>query len=304
MIARSVLKGPSPVSVQSSAEDPERRFYTVRECGVDWLTATAFERGGGIRLQELGSRLLAAESRCGVDVRQWQFEQFSGLNGGQIAVGQGDGMIIVRLSSALAFQHWRKVYRLCDSLSRIDFQVTIEGVCDGPSFIRDRHEEAKGHVAAWKLKPEVLIRDSNRTGPTLYLGTRKSAWMGRVYDKFVESKLEDYAGCIRFELQFNKRLAKTVAHELSSNSFEGATGLAIINEKLSRRGIRRPWADGATLPVGSPRKRGTDDDRLRWLQSQVAPAISRLVAAGKLQEVLESLELDHLVQRTNDPWGS
>jgi hypothetical protein len=265
--------------------------FSIKETGVDWITATCRDVDLQDRFKQLGYALLQTQAELGEQVKPWSFEGFHGLNGHHVAFGEQPEMCIMRLSSGVAWSYWRKCYELATNVSRIDFQVTVEGVPDCRKVILTQHRNALKHVEGWTKPPEVDLRLSNRRGPTLYLGVRQSDYFGRVYDKGRESKLDHYAGCVRTELQCNGRAARRAAHEIYHRGLSPSECEPYVAEFFRRRGCSRLWREAAGLTFCSPRSRTTNLRRLLWIRNQVAPAVQSLIDSGLLPEVLDALGL-------------
>ena len=264
---------------------------------MDWITVTCNDADSRQEFDNVGYSLLAGEASDGNEVKPWSMKGFEGLNGGQISVGKRGDMSLIRLSSKLAWANWRKPYELCTNCSRIDFQVTVSAVPQIDEFLRDREREAWTHASRFKRPPEVSFRFSNRTGSTLYLGARTSNSFARLYNKWSESKLDHYEGCVRCEVQFQNGLAQRTAFGLSRAQDEAVAISGTVSSWIQTRGVSRLFTAIDGKLISCPRSRSTTARRLAWLDTQVRPAVSSLLETCTLDQVLKALGLDQALSR-------
>ena len=292
-----------PLNGQVSCGPPSSTYH-IMECGVDWLTATCEPSEGQTRFNEKAYSLLHNQHGLGEDMKPWSMSGFEGLRSGGVGFAKREGTSMVRLSGHMAFAHWRKFGELATNVSRIDLQVTIRGVSDPPALVLQHHKEALDHVAQWAKPPTVDLRLSNRSSPTLYLGRRVSDRFGRVYDKGNESGETHYQGCVRYEWQFNGKSGWQMSRTILRSGREPVEVIPFVAGQCLRRGLSPTFTTSAGCLLTSPRKRGTDDDRLEWLARQVAPAVQELISRGKLTSVIMALRLqDYIGSSMDGPIG-
>lgn len=274
--------------------------YPIKDAGVDWLTVTCREGETKSRFDELGYSLLHVESELGGKIVPWNFERFEGLNAGQIAMGQREDLSMIRMSSACAWSNWRRAFELATNCSRIDLQVTFREVPEVDALILESHKAALDHANARKRPTEVDLRLSNRRGPTLYLGVRQSTRFGRLYNKFRESKLTHYEGCVRAEMQVNGKGANFCGRALLQSSRSPDAVIPYVSSFFLSRGIRPCWPYKEEYMFHIPRSRSNAGKRLTWLRTQVAPAVQQLISDGHFDATIEALGLVQLLDRELD----
>lgn len=289
-MARSVRSDSSNHNSTKSGK-PALAVGKIVEAGVDWITATCKSSDNMSQFREIGVALLHVQSDRSQQVQPWRFEQFEGLKADGVAMGEGEGMAIIRLSGPCAYAHWRRVFELSTTCSRLDLQVTVSGIPDMPAKILRHHREALVHVSDRKRPPTIDIRISNRTGNTLYFNTRQSSRFGRVYDKFVESKLDHYVGCGRYETQLNGRAAGFAGRYLSQVGSVNARVESHVHAFFAARGLVLPWNLEATSLLSSPRQRSNASRRLAWLSAQVRGCLHTLIEEGYGEQALSALGL-------------
>jgi len=259
--------------------------------GCDYLTATAKDREAASSLHSAGSVLFMDQRANGNEAKAWGMHGFAGWSCGSVQVGTRKEEVCVRLSSDAAFNSWREVVQHAQNVSRIDLQATLRVVQDVEGLI-DRYKRAarrdseKGHN-----KKRVRWVQEHHGGYTLYLGNRGSNVFGRIYDKHSESKLDQYRDCVRFECQYQNKLAKFVATELSALPSPMSRIASYVSQFFLGRGVRLelPYKDTARYSCSRPRS--DVEKHLEWLTNSVRPCVGRLIADGHGEAVFRALGL-------------
>ena len=271
----------------------------IIEAGVDWLTITSKEPEKQERLQSLGQALIYNEHERGEKCSPWRLFNFEGYKCGGVALAVNDEMTYMRLSSALAWSYWREAYQFASNCSRFDLQVTVTDVGPPEGVVLDCHQQALRHIASWKRKPEVALRMSNRSSPTLYFNQRTSSRFGRIYDKANETKKDHYRGAVRFEVQFNDETAWSMSKCIYRSTKFPQECTPFVSYFFGTRGVGSEFLGDVRRGVVPPRPSTNDDRRLEWLRRQCAPAVQELLKRGRVSEVYIALglpvpeELDH-----------
>lgn len=273
----------------------------LKESGCDWLSVTCNHPELRWRFREMAVALLHLEGQNGNDCKPWSFMGFTGLKCGGIGYGEMDQMDYMRLSGPTAYSYWMQALPLSTNCSRFDVQVTVSGIAEPDEAIVKHYADTVKHYATWLRPPTVDLRLSNRTGNTMYLNTRSSARFGRIYNKHTESRSEYYRGCLRYEVQFNGKLAKIVSNRiLEDRDFQSGYSSRVLGffEK-AQVAIPCIMVDSRNCTV--PRRRSDVLRRLRWLDVSVRPCVQNLIEKGHAEAVLSALGLtddilDQLVQ--------
>lgn len=259
--------------------------------GCDYLTVTTKERDASQALHSLASRLFAHESTCGNKVKPWGLSGFSGYACGPIQIGERDDELCVRASSSCANLNWKRLVALSDNCSRIDLQATVQ---IGPEVARriDTYKRAaRRNSVKHGNKRRVRWVQEHHGGYTLYLGDRLSNVFGRIYDKGVESKMDQYSGCIRFEAQYQRKLSQFVARSLEKLDSPMPAIADYVSQFFAGRGVDLDLPYRSGLTYCCVRTRSDDDRCLEWLRNAVQPSVKRLIATGKGDDCLRALGL-------------
>lgn len=269
----------------------------VKEVGVDWMTVTCGDTERGELLQDSSFMWLQAEESAGNKIRPWSMSGFNGFHCGGVSFGELNGTWLLRLSGPTAQAHWRRAYHLSTNISRLDLQVTISDVEDGGALIRNHFAEATAHFATWRKPPAIDVWKSNNGSATLYVNRRVSEQFGRIYDKAIESKLEHYRACLRYEVEFKGDVAPLVAQWVSEQENEAAAILNRVQRFFLERGILPAFLGATVHTLSVSRSRPDVDRQLQWLKASVSRSVKDLIALGKLPEVLDNLGITNEVLR-------
>lgn len=259
--------------------------------GCDYLTATTKTPEAGERLHYQGSTLFRVQRDFGNKSKPWGMHGFSGYACGSTQVGTRNGEVIVRLSSDSAARSWRQVVQAAENVSRIDLQATVKTTDEAADVIDSHRTEASINADEHKGKRKVRWTQEHHGGYTLYLGDRQSNVFGRIYDKWQESKMVQYTGCVRFEAQFQNKLAWFIANSLLASACPKPAVASYLTQFFAGRGVKLELPERDSATYSCPRPRSDDDKSLEWLKAAVSPTVKRLIDSGRGEEVLSALGL-------------
>ena len=277
---------------------------TIKEVGIDYITATTVARHTATSLDSFGRFVVDEQIAKGERDRAFTFSGYVGRSAGAATYGRRADGGIVRFSGNTAAEYWEHVVSLATNVSRFDLQVTLSP-SDGPTQRLRRHFEQVKKKATHRGKPATYKLWVGPGGPeSLLLGSRASERYGRIYDKWLESKLAEYQGFLRYELELKGGMALKMAKQLESSKRQRSDVCAEISRFLTNRSIVVPELPGVSsslvqeLDVLSDGEIGKarHTTRLRWLRHSVAPCIKELIDAGMMDQVLVALNMDQLVE--------
>lgn len=265
------------------------------DCGFDYLTATSNTQKSNSFFDALGSQLLAMEQGFGSDVVSWGMSGFSGLTSGQVQYATNGQMRMLRVSGALAQQHWKRIAKRATNVSRADLQTTYRLKVPKVHLAEACERQAKRFEATHNHGRQIELRRNTAKGKTVYVGSRKSDRLIRIYDKGLQSQLDPAGTVWRAEIQFNRKLAQLATTQALDQQIDPACVARSVVSELTRVGIVW-WSSsvGSSLKASSAQIRRSSDMRLSWLTSQVKPTVQKLIDAGREKELLDALGLTHL----------
>lgn len=277
---------------------------TIQEVGIDYITCTSKLRKSDSSLAAFGSYLVGLEVESGEREAVWRGHGYHGRHAGQVAYGRRHDTEIVKLSGELASAHWATCLNLSSNVSRLDLQVTVKPA-EGSAKRLQRHHREVLRANKGKGRPAGFKCYYGPDGPEcLTLGSRTSDVFGRFYDKWVESCLPYYAGCLRYEMELKRKRALAMAQHLDRQPDEGAAIAAEVLKFARARNTQLSIeVDPATLTCGRPandnesrKQGGRAFKRIMWIENSIKPAVLELVQVGLMQECLVALGISDLVQ--------
>lgn len=263
---------------------------TLVSSQVDWLTATALTGPKAVALEKLGWRLGEAEEQRGMFPGAFSWRGYEGLHCGSITWGSRDDSVILQVSGESAARAIESVSEHATKFTRVDVQVTARmpdtvddlalmafGDCDRANLQRGR---------PYKLTHYV----NNEGGSTTYIGAPSSIQRGRIYNKATESKQERWANCWRWEVELKQELATDFAHQLRTAEHTDALCAGLVHGWFSSRGCILPWTSETLITLHVSESAESDiESKLRWLNSQVKPTVTKLRSLGRDRDVLQAL---------------
>lgn len=288
----------------------------LHEIGIDYITATNHSTSGSNPFVAFANWMVSEEVSKGCSNRDWRASGYHGRIAGAIAFGVSHQGSIVRASSSAASEHWQQLLNLADNVTRLDVQVTVRPVA-GPTATLSRHHKELLRAPRLRGKAATFKAWYGPSGiEAIQVGKRISDRYGRVYDKGLESQLEEYAGCLRYELELHRELALNTAQFLDSQEMDQMAMAHKVLEFMSVRGLRVESAWLKQLATGvndnelrqecrfartAGRKVPEVIRSLKWMTNSVRPAVARLIECGYREEMLEALGLRPAVHRGNAP---
>ena len=278
------------------------RACSVLECSVDWLTATVSEGSERRRVQLAVEDWAIDRSTEGYRMDRWAWNGYIGSFTDGISFGKRDDGLCVRLSGSMAQRHWATLATWATNISRFDIQSTLLS-----AEVRDEH--ASHGFALLSLDPRVTagiittkLVEATPSGSTLYVGSRRSNRMFRLYDKTSESSGEYPDRSWRYEIEYKGDRAKRVAGAILADRHETQAIFDCIQSAYGGFGLEVPadrpawaWRDAGVAHV-------TDDQRrLEWLGRCIRPCVSKLTEAFGTDTVLAHLGItSHIDELTGE----
>lgn len=213
--------------------------------------------------------------------------------------GSPNGVHVVYSGGTLKVYDWEdlllKAYKLNGQVTRIDLAYDVLG-----QFIDivDLYNEVKSGRCITPSKKYSYIEGNS--GQTLYIGSRQSERMLRIYDKAAETGSPGH--WTRFELEAKGAKARQFAHYIGA---EGADAIPALILDFAEFATYK-WQGGSPFdmhPVSIPSIKGKETDTAAWLANGVLPSFKRIapdntrVAAMFTLDGLTSLIEHGLVDR-------
>jgi len=266
--------------------------------GVDYIRLTASDHAPLAAWSAICLPEYIREERAGRKSHMRWILGYWGRVGEHCFVGERDDGCMIQLSGAYAWQRWYDAGLHSKKCTRIDLQVTWPLDGDPGQYIRDMYEVGKLAKKREGHQPELTLTDTPEGAKMLTVGSRQSTVYGRMYDKGRESRMPEYANHVRWEIEVKAEPAIDLNAHLRAGDGPGAETCAIVHNWWSQRGMTPFWDPFEGIGGIPPMKRSkTDETKIAWLATQVAPTLTTLKSHGRLVEAVRALFKDCLTEK-------
>lgn len=175
-------------------------------------------------------------------------------------------------------------------VTRMDLQVTVRMSDAQEGYASDQYLRC---LSGFERDRKYTLISNSDKGQTLYIGSRHSDQFGRLYDKGVQAEIEKPGHMWRFEVEFKKPRADSIAREIMAcrETCGLDTGItAYLHQWFTMRGVRPLFTtEDQPFVIEVERKVTTEERKLAWLRTQVRPTVEKLFSMGLGDEVQEAL---------------
>jgi DNA relaxase NicK len=274
---------------------------TVLETAIDWLTVSSKYQQVVRRWASKCMDLQKLEKADGNQTRPWHLNQYQGQMCGRVRFGFSSSAMLVQLSGQTANDLFPYFWKDHDTITRLDIAVTYRTLESDNEQSTDAYRQALAYRADRpKSALPLLVRDGDG-GSTLYVGSRASSRLLRLYNKHAESiarrdpaSTERYVNAWRVELELHDVDAQAVGMMLAEPGAAAPKIRYYLGHYLGTHGITCPFAvtQEATLPTGF-RRRSDRESRLEWLKKSVRPSVDWLKGSCTPEELRGILGLNY-----------
>jgi DNA relaxase NicK len=252
---------------------------SVVHAGVDWISLSCDRASGVAELLNWRDSAFKRLEEAGYSEKRFSSHGYEGRSRGQVSVSVGRGGALCQLSGSEAFDHWRAVAAHATNVSRIDLALTVRPASRTSLLAQESYSPVRGAVRGRGRPVELTLIQSQDRGDTLYVGSRKSDQLGRLYDKGKESQEERWADCWRYEVQYRRGYALEAARKLASAPADQETCQKAVSVWFGARGV--PCVDisgGDAFDIKPAPKLADDESWLRWVRRCVRPRAQEIAA--------------------------
>lgn len=269
---------------------------------VDWLSMSTHEPRGQVALLEWRDARFAALELEGQREKQWAAHGYSYRQRGSVAVGVGRRDYVAQISGGEAAASWRDCAGWATNVSRLDLALTARPAGASSALAGQAYRDAETVQRRRGRRTALTLISAQDRGDTLYVGSRKSDMLGRLYNKEKESGEKAYEGCWRWEVQYRREYASQAMRSLQVSPSPSESIAGTVRRWFVDRGVNVPsGACGHELDSRLPAKESDDERWLKWARRCVAPRAKELAARYGWRYVAESL-VGHI--RTLEEWES
>lgn len=272
------------------------RHREILSAGVDWLTCSKKEGVLGSDFQRLGDELVRGARESGARTRLDIWQGYAGLRGENFFYGTHGMAAVVTLSGPHEPALTADFIRASDNVSRIDLQVTVEHLPPEPELGRINFRQLVNYDGRPGQRPVITEIHDTRNAHTNGVGARISDSYGRNYDKGVEAKLCEPGRLWRYETEFKRSRAKSIARQIA------------LSRQVTKDVARSCWewwrSRGVLLVAQEPRgclidtrlPERADSDYLRYFETSVASSVRAALRLHSLSSVIRALGLQNQVK--------
>lgn len=258
--------------------------------GVDYIRLTANDHKPYEAWREVLEPEFTIEDQRGRKPHWRWVLGYYGRVGEHCFVGKGEQGAMIQVSSGLANHLCMPVSRIGGKCSRIDLQLTVPAVSSASQTLHEAFVMASAVPKRNGHPTLVQMRDTNYGARMLEIGSRQSEVYGRIYDKYAESKMEEYRGMVRYEIEVKQPQSVDLHRWLMEDRLTMFNAKHITTEWFRKRGVPVFWDDyELKSPPDIVKRTKNDDTKVSWLASQVRPSVKELCAKGKALEVAKAL---------------
>ena len=265
--------------------------------GIDWITVTA--KTTMKTFDEMWTLAYWAHPKTKKERKDWRFFGYQGHSIGDFSFGTRENEAIMQFRGNLATEG---ITQIPDGwkCTRIDLQTSV--------FLETELELAKTYFQSLggsnrTARPTIrFVSSSHDRGDTLYVGSRASEQMGRVYDKGAERRVKadgEIGSRIfwRYEVELKAAKAREVYNALWFEKGGFKTQIVcFVYDWFVERGIVPVYERaGVNLVVQAAVNQATEADeykrKLQWLVRTAAPVVKTLREEYSPYTILEALNL-------------
>lgn len=216
----------------------------------------------------------------------WRFKGYVGRAYNGVRYGLRNDEAIVMLSGPMCQACWDAVAPNRDKCTRVDLAVTVELAEIDKTIASVAYQQALDSIHT----TNSIVMNS-RGGQTVYLGSRQSQHMGRIYDKGAEQ--DGPVGTIwRYEVEIKKPTSDHVVTRLLETDDTPTFIAEYVARFFEARGVAIPWLRTnveCAIEIGAYVQ--SSEKTLEWLRTQVKPALGRLIVEGRQDDAYQALGL-------------
>jgi hypothetical protein len=268
------------------------QLQLILESRIDYATITAKEGKRADILEARGRYWAATEATNGYTVTPWAWKGYLGETTNGVTWGRRTDDVIIRLSGKAAERYAPTAITYCDNVSRLDVQVTLQDQGMTVNWAERVYDIANTDSRVVGKQTKTSLIANKPSGATCYIGSRSSERYYRCYDKHAESDGTYPPGTWRYEVEYKAARALAVARRLQDQGFTPRSSAEVVQQAFANYGFNVP----ALLPETSWRDAGikyqtTDERRLLYLSTSIAPMIDRLRETYALTTIQSALGL-------------
>jgi DNA relaxase NicK len=266
--------------------------YEIVSCGVDWITATTTGGNPSKEFDALGKSILERDMDMNREVRSSMRLGFIGYESEHFFIGHRGRERMIQASSSRADALATDIIKSASNVSRVDAQVTVFTDNDKPRLALHGYSSLTQSPSPKGRKSRLTLIQSQPEGDALLIGSRRSDYYARLYDKGVESQTAEARTLWRYEVEAKRGRAFALARALLNCDDLKTLCASFVHSWFARKGLEPFYEPKGVGQISLFHIDRRDSDALRWFRSTVSKAIRKAANRYGWPSVLEALELD------------
>lgn len=270
--------------------------HRLESAGVDWVTSTAKSPEGRSGLMELARierrHIIETDGEIETSVRLG----YAGWQSRGFFFGSREDSTMVVASGGDATRLFPLLSKTADNITRLDVQVTVR-LLDGPANLAAQGRAMLQRDLPRKVQPKsYTLIEQHPYGASLNVNKRISDSYARLYDKASEEGIGAPATRWRYEVEYKRGGARTVANYLRGSDAIPTAAEALVWTWFSARGVAPIWDLMARSENLNPTPRLHSPDVLLWFEQTLSKTVRKAARKYGLDRVITSLGLRDLVE--------
>ncbi len=266
--------------------------------GIDWITVT--HPGGEHVLGQVFDIREALDEHIPIQAEEWKFFGFEGVQLGQFSYGFRKQECIMQFRGHLATAAIA-VIPASWKCTRIDLEASV--MLENETTLAKKYFTSLGGSERIAKPMLRFMSTSGDGGDTLYIGSRKSLQMGRIYDKGAERRIKGDGELgsqllWRYEVELKGEKARGAYNALwfLKGDVRPAIGQFVYDWFLSRGIVPAYDRTGVHLAIDAAVHQALEKDefirKLEWISRCVSPVVKKLSEQYSPFTILEALGLE------------
>jgi hypothetical protein len=269
--------------------------YPIVSSGIDWLSLRTKEFDIANAYDALAYEVFHAAKESGEKIEQAVRVGFAGRAASGIFLGHKESTSLLTLSSEVARKYAPVALKLGGSVARIDLQVTIDAHRDRPNLASRSYFQSKVVPSKGGRPRELKLTQTTPAGDTLNVNKRTSDHYGRLYDYGAAHQVAEKHSLWRYEVEFKRGVAKSVASTLDNSDDPQAVTESLVAQWYRERLPSIPFTPRLVLCAHNLKPERKDRNVLGWFEDSLSVTVGRAIKDYGEERTLKALGLDRFL---------
>jgi hypothetical protein len=270
----------------------EKPDYPIVNSGLDWVTGFNAEPFNVVMAGEYMEGIKEEMKDRGHDISKSVRMGYVGWQTDGAFHGFNEKRTLAILSSDLAREYGSGLIAVCQQISRIDIQVTVDTCAERPVLSLSTYHFAKQSGNGRGRPRELKLTQTHPQGDTLNVCKRTSDAYGRLYDWGAAHKQEEKHRYWRYEVETKRDYCRSISNRLSDHNTCSALSESLVHEWFKSRTFSPPFTP---RPFSCSQDFSPDKIRpgvISWFEDSVSVTVAKAIKTYGAERVFAALGLD------------